>query len=265
MGEEGTNEYKAKLDDEILYLLRLKAMQMEIVNRNQACYDHETLYNYLMNNQRAIDAMEKGTPYFEKLMQEIGMMDDSPRDNPKYKVSILTLKRLYGRIKSTSYASKEHTLDHIAGFISDLQYKWDDLQEIIEALTEELENDCICECSAPIRGDETVRPTRNGPIRKIYSVNLFQGDKLQIRFDNGHSLVLIYMGDNKYKVASTDSRTLKPGYTLVITRMRCLGHIHEREVYDKDGNLTDGYASDTIRTIEFEGNPEVELLRFVQS
>ena len=95
MGEEGTNEYKAKLDDEILYLLRLKAMQMEIVNRNQTCYNHETLYNYLMNNQRSIDAMEKDTPYFEKLMQEIGMMDDSPRGNPKYKVSVLTLKRLY--------------------------------------------------------------------------------------------------------------------------------------------------------------------------
>lgn len=264
MGKEEINEYKAKLDDEILYLLRLKAMQMEIVNKNQTCYNHEKLYDYLMNNQSSIDAMEKDTPYFEKLMKEIGQTDDSTRDNPKYKVSVLTLKRLYGRIKSTSSASKK-TLNYIAGFVSDSHYKWDELQERIEALVEELENDCIIVSSAPIRKDETVRPTHNGPIKKIYSVNLFQGDKLIITFDNGHRLELIYKGNNKYKVASTDSSVLKIGYTIVITRMRRLGHINEREVYDKDGNLTDGYASDIIKTIKFEGNPEVELRKFVQS
>ena len=261
---EESIEYKAKLKDEILYLLRLKAMHEEVVERIPECYNHKMLYNYLMNNQSSIDAMEKDTPYFEKLMKEIGQTDDSTRDNPKYKVSVLTLKRLYGRIKSTSSASKK-TLNHIAGFISDLQYKWDDLQERVEALTEDLENGCIIVSSAPIRKDETVRPTRNGLIRKIYSINLVQGDKLLITFDNGHRLELIYKGNNKYKVASTDSRTLKPGYTLVITRMRCLGNIHEREVYDKDGNLTDGYASDKIKTIEFVGNPDAELRKFVQA
>lgn len=261
---EGPIEYKAKLRDEILYLLRLKAMLKEVSNRYYSCSTHKKLYYYLMEDQKSIDDMEKDTPYFEKLMKEIGLTDDSTRDNQKYKVSVLTLKRLYGRIKSTSSASKK-TLDYIAGFISDLQYKWDDLQERVEALTEELELVCLWEGSGSLRRDEHIRPTRNGTINKIYSLSLAEGDKLTLTFDNGHKLKLIYKGHNEYKVAATDSHVLRPGYTLVITRMRCHAQIIEREVYDKDGNLTEGYMSDRIKSIEFEASFEAELQRFVQS
>lgn len=261
---EESTEYKAKLKDEILYLLRLKAMLKEVSNRYYSCSTHRSLYHHLMIDQRSIDAIEKETPYFDKLMKEIGLTDDSARDNPKYKVSVVTLKRLYGRIQSTSSASKR-TLDFIAYFISDSKYDWDQLQERVEALTEELESVCLWEGSGSLRRDEHIRPTRNGTINKIYSLSLAEGDKLTLTFDNGHKLKLIYKGHNEYKVAATDSHVLRPGYTLVITRMRCHAQIIEREVYDKDGNLTEGYMSDRIKSIEFEASFEAELQRFVQS
>lgn len=263
MSKEETMEYKAKLDDKILYLLRLKAMQMEIVDRRYTCRTHEKLYDLLMVNQETVDEMEKGTPYFERLMKEIGLRDDSTLDNPKYKVSVLTLKRLYGRISSNSRASK-NTLNYIARFISDLQYDWNELQERIKASTKKLERDCLWRGSGAIYKHIMIRP-RDGSIDKIYSSRLYKGDKLYIMFDNESTLVLYYVGNNKYRVTYTESRILRVGYSLVFTSLRCLENMHVSEVYDENGNLTDGYQSDRIKAMEFLGNPDVEWQKTLNS
>lgn len=249
-------ECRAKLNDEILYLLRLKAMQIGIVARNYTCHNHKKLYDYLMNDQEAIESMEKGTPYFDCLMKEIGQTDDSKQDNPKYKISVLTLKRLYGRVKSTSPASNT-TLEYIADFITDSRYTWNELQERVDILTGELEYDCLWQGSSPIRMEDMARP-KDGTINKVYSSSLVKGDKLYLMFDSEKTLVLYYKGNNTYKVTYTESKILKVGYTMIITKMRCHGHIHTSEVFDKDGNLIGGYESDTIKTIEFVGDPDAE-------
>lgn len=256
MSKEENKEYKAKLDDKILYLLRLKAMQMEIVDKRYTCRTHKRLYHLLMNNQETIDEIEMGTSYFEKLKKEIGLKDDSTFDDPKYKVSVTTLKRLYGKVHADKPVSTK-TLNCIAKFISDMQYSWDELQERVDALTEELEKDCLWVGSGPIRMEDMARP-EDGMINKVYSSSLVKGDKLYLMFDNEKTLVLYYKGNNTYKVTYTESKTLKVGYTMIITKMRCHGHIHTSEVFDKDGNLIGGYESDTIKTIEFVGDPDVE-------
>lgn len=241
---EKPNEYKAKLDDRTLYLLRLKAMQMGIVRQNSKCTDHGSLYDYLMVNCDH----ERGTSYFEKLREEI------KGDNEKYPISVTVLKRLYGRARSKEPVST-NTLNTIADFITDSRYKWEQLQERIDACQEELEEKCMYRGSARV---VIRRPSCNGIATLIYSSKLVRGDKVKLTFDNGHRLDLFYEGGNKYMVTYTDSTKLEVGYTMVITIIYCYGHIETGELRDKDGNLLDGYRSDKIKRLFFEGNPDVE-------
>lgn len=241
---EGPMEYKAKLDDRILYLLRLKAMKMGIVRQNPNCTDHGSLYDYLM-----VDCdHENGTSYFEKLRKKL------TDDDEKYLVSVTTLKRLYGRARSEKPVSIK-TLNIIAEFITDSRYKWDELQERIDACQEELEEKCMYSGS---RGVSAGRPRCNGVATVIYSSRLIRGDKVKVSFNNGHKLELFYEGENKFLVISTDSNVLKIGYMMVITNFYCYGRIDTGDVRDKDGNLKNAYKSDMIKKLYFEGNPDVE-------
>ena len=235
-------EYKAKLDDRMLYLLRLKAMKEGIVRENPKCTDHGSLYDYLMVNCDH----ENGTSYFEKLREEI------KGDEEKYPVSITTLKRLYGRARSKEPVST-NTLNKIADFITDSRYKWNQLEERIDACQEELEEKCMYNGSMRV---VTSRPSCDGIATVIYSSKLVRGDKVKLTFDRGR-LELFYEGDNKYMVTYTDSTKLEVGYTMVITIIYCYGRIDTGELRDRDGNLLDGYRSDMIKRLYFEGNPEV--------
>lgn len=247
MNEEGTMEYKAKFDDKILYLLRLKAMQEGLVRQNPHCTDHGSLYDYLMGSCDH----EKGTSYFEKLREEI------KGDNEKYPISVTVLKRLYGRAQSAEPVSTK-TLNIIADFITDSRYQWNDLQERIDACQEELEKKCMYHGSRMV---SIRRPSCNGIATVIYSSKLIRGDKVKLTFDNGHKLDLFYEGDNKYMVTFADSASLKVGYTMVITNIYLFGRIDTGDVRDKDGNLLHGYKSAMIKRIYFEGNPDVEWQR----
>lgn len=83
MSKEENKEYKAKLDDKILYLLRLKAMQEEVVD----CYrtnNPERLYYHFMQDERYLgvkgDREKRGLEtesYFQSLSKAIGYEDDS--------------------------------------------------------------------------------------------------------------------------------------------------------------------------------------------
>lgn len=237
-------EYKAKLDDKILYLLRLKAMKLGVVRQNPRCTDHGSLYDYLMGSCD----LERGTSYFEKLREEI------KGDDEKYPISVTVLKRLYGRAQSKEPVSPK-TLDIIADFITDTRYKWEQLQERIEACQEKLEEKCMYNGSARVL---IRRPSCDGIATVIYSSKLFRGDKVKLTFDNGHRLEMFYEGDNKYKVTFADSASLEIGYTMVITNLYCYGRIITGDVRDQDGNLLHGYKSDMIKRLYFEGNPEIE-------
>lgn len=83
MGKEEINEYKAKLDDEILYLLRLKAMHEGIVEQGKDLNTHDSLYNYLMNDD---DYLQKENgEYFKSLAFEIGVKDG---DKEKKRIAV---------------------------------------------------------------------------------------------------------------------------------------------------------------------------------
>lgn len=70
-------EYKARLDDKILYLLRLKAMQERIVERREDLTTHDSLYDYLMNNNDYLQ--NENGEYFKRLAFEIGVDEEKER------------------------------------------------------------------------------------------------------------------------------------------------------------------------------------------
>lgn len=77
MSKEDNKEYKAKLDDKILYLLRLRAMQERIVELREDLTTHDSLYDYLMNNN---DYLQKENgEYFKRLAFEIGVDEEKER------------------------------------------------------------------------------------------------------------------------------------------------------------------------------------------
>lgn len=256
------NEYEAKLSDETLYLLRLKAMAEEVVGKDYSCTTHEMLYSYLMDpehEKQYINNQENGGPYFENLRKAIGKKEESKSADEDYKVSVTTLKRLYGKARSKQPVSM-NTLNYIAEFISDSQYKWDELQERVDILTEELEMECLWQGSMriPIR-----RPKGNGKVGRIYSSKLVKGDKVKVTFNSGRTLGLYYEGDYKYKVTATMSSILKGGYTMMIVEMHRGGRVASADVCDEKGEPIeeDGYESDVILTIEFQGSSEAEWQR----
>lgn len=176
-----------------------------------------------------------------------GWLDFNDRDDSVLKVTVTMLKRAFGRARYYNKI-KRKKLDYIACFIADMT--WDELLANKEKVMCDLERRYISRGSGQVY---IGRPRKKNPYH-IYSSRLLLGDKVTLSFLCGKTMTLELVDKCTFKVLDTQSDYIKVGYLLTAYEIMMDTSLRSNEVYDEEGNMLDeGYSSDTISDIHFEG------------